>query len=797
MAFSLNTNVASLTAQDYLRITSDFQTKTINRVTSGLRIVSSGDDAAGLAIANSFRSDRAVLTQGVRNANDGLSTLQTIDGGLNNISQLLDRARTLAAQSASGTFNGDRNVLNSEFQSVITEIDRQAQAIGLNTGGAFAATLSVFIGGGRGQTSVAQIANGSVSVDLSGSTVDTQSLGLKGYQAVGGTAGTTDIGPGSATSVFNILADPTNVASEAVAGFADFYFRGPGFANADRIRVSVNLSGVTDTTTLVNAVNGAIDAAGAGASQQATMFANAGIRASAVTDPATGTQRLAFTSSNAAFQVAAGDRVANALMGNFSSGATGSALTYSVAGASSAAATSTTFGAAGAGDIIVRFLGGSLGGATDITLTVAAGATIDQALASLASQVANNSQLQAAGISMTAAAPGAPLAFTGNRNEKFEVLIAGDKLNLLGMGSARIGASGVFDSTSITGAGGAFNGAGTNSFQFSIGGGAYTTPITVTTSASTTIADVINQLNAAFSADAALQAAGLVATNSGGQVRISSSNGSYFRLNLTGVTGGVNLGFGTTAGVTTTTTVATNLTTSNTTNSGGASTSGPLSFQPIRLGTDDQTITVTAVDSSGSVHSLPINLAADATAQRARSIDEAIHYINQQLQQSNDAALKQIVAVKEFDPVSGEEKVRFLSSLGSFKVSVGDNPGDTGITDSQGAMVSSTTLGGGATADISTKANAEAAVTALATSVTLLGSAQAVVGKGQNQFNFAISLAQTQLNNLAASESRIRDADLAAEAANLTKAQILLQAGIAAVAQANVAPQVVLRLLQG
>jgi flagellin len=81
--------------------------------------------------------------------------------------------------------------------------------------------------------------------------------------------------------------------------------------------------------------------------------------------------------------------------------------------------------------------------------------------------------------------------------------------------------------------------------------------------------------------------------------------------------------------------------------------------------------------------------------------------------------------------------------------------------------------------------------------VTLLGAAQAVVGKGQNQFNFAISLAQTQLNNLAASESRIRDADLAAEAANLTKAQILQQAGIAALAQANVAPQAVLTLLRG
>ena len=117
MSFSILTNVASLQAQNDLRASSDFQTKTIGHVTSGLRIVQSGDDAAGLAIANGYRSDQAVLTQGIRNANDGLSQLQIADGGINNISQLVDRARTLATQSASGTFTGDRTVLNWNFRT--------------------------------------------------------------------------------------------------------------------------------------------------------------------------------------------------------------------------------------------------------------------------------------------------------------------------------------------------------------------------------------------------------------------------------------------------------------------------------------------------------------------------------------------------------------------------------------------------------------------------------------------------------------------------------------------------------
>ena len=87
--------------------------------------------------------------------------------------------------------------------------------------------------------------------------------------------------------------------------------------------------------------------------------------------------------------------------------------------------------------------------------------------------------------------------------------------------------------------------------------------------------------------------------------------------------------------------------------------------------------------------------------------------------------------------------------------------------------------------------------TALANAVTSLGTAQAVVGKGENNFNYAINLANSQLTNEAAAESGIRDANLATEAANLTKAQILMQAGVAALAQANAAPQNILTLLKG
>src|SRR5690242_7177461 len=179
MPFSIQTNVNSLIAQENLRVNSNFQSQTIQRLTSGYRINSSGDDAAGLAIANKFRSDVAELSQGVRNANDGVSQLQIMDGGIGNIGKMLDRLKTLATQSASGSFNGNRATLNKEYQTLVGEIDRQAQSIGLTTGGQFAKTLSVYVGGGKSAAGAADTNNGSVALDLGNSAVDARALGLR------------------------------------------------------------------------------------------------------------------------------------------------------------------------------------------------------------------------------------------------------------------------------------------------------------------------------------------------------------------------------------------------------------------------------------------------------------------------------------------------------------------------------------------------------------------------------------------------------------------------------------------
>lgn len=182
---SLQTNVTAIVAENNLAINNASESQAITRLTSGFRINSSADDAAGLAVANGYRSDTAELQQGVRNANDGISKLQIVDGGLNNIAQILDRMKTLATESASDTFTGSRTILQSEYSTLLGEIDRQATNIGLNTGGTLASSLSVYIGGGTKAT---------VSVNLSSAIVDQTGLGVNGGDISSTTGANTAIG---------------------------------------------------------------------------------------------------------------------------------------------------------------------------------------------------------------------------------------------------------------------------------------------------------------------------------------------------------------------------------------------------------------------------------------------------------------------------------------------------------------------------------------------------------------------------------------------------------------------------
>jgi flagellin len=171
-SFSVVNNIAAANAQANLVSTNMGLKTALSRLSSGLRINNSGDDAAGLAVANGYRSKVAVLNQGIRNANDGMSTLQIKDSALNNISNLLDRLSTLATQSASSSSSVDRTKLNNEFASVLTEIDREATVAGLNTTTSFSVFVSNDGSNGTVGGSIARADTSASGLNITGLKVD-------------------------------------------------------------------------------------------------------------------------------------------------------------------------------------------------------------------------------------------------------------------------------------------------------------------------------------------------------------------------------------------------------------------------------------------------------------------------------------------------------------------------------------------------------------------------------------------------------------------------------------------------
>jgi len=178
MGFSIRSNVASLNAQRQLYTNQIASNKSLERLSSGFRINKAGDDAAGLAISENFRAQTRSLDQAKRNANDGVSLLQTAEGALNEISSVLTRMRELSVQAASDTLiTRDRSFLNSEYGALKSEIDRISEVTEFNgqslIDGSYSATsLDFQIGiddGGDHRLSVT-IANAGTEMIGSGST---------------------------------------------------------------------------------------------------------------------------------------------------------------------------------------------------------------------------------------------------------------------------------------------------------------------------------------------------------------------------------------------------------------------------------------------------------------------------------------------------------------------------------------------------------------------------------------------------------------------------------------------------
>ncbi|MCH5276528.1 MAG: flagellin [Desulfovibrionaceae bacterium] len=133
MSLVINHNLMAMNAARNLNSSYNSLSTSVRRLSSGLRVGTAADDAAGLAIRELMRSDIAALNQGVRNANDGISLIQTADGALQVIDEKLIRMKELAEQAATGTYDSTQRLLiDSEYQQMASEITRIANATDFN-----------------------------------------------------------------------------------------------------------------------------------------------------------------------------------------------------------------------------------------------------------------------------------------------------------------------------------------------------------------------------------------------------------------------------------------------------------------------------------------------------------------------------------------------------------------------------------------------------------------------------------------------------------------------------------------
>ncbi len=175
MALVVNTNIASLSAQRNLSVNNAQLSRSVERLSSGLRITRAADDAAGLGVSETLRAHIRSINQANRNANDGISLTQIADGAASSIGSLLARMRELATQAASGTVGAtERSYLDQEFVALRSEIDRIAAVTEFNGQALLSGasnSFSVFVGFKSGS-------NASLTLDLDD--LDVAAVGLTG-----------------------------------------------------------------------------------------------------------------------------------------------------------------------------------------------------------------------------------------------------------------------------------------------------------------------------------------------------------------------------------------------------------------------------------------------------------------------------------------------------------------------------------------------------------------------------------------------------------------------------------------
>jgi flagellin len=840
MASYINTNIASLNAQRNLTASQGALQTSLQRLSSGLRINSAKDDAAGLAISSRFTTQINGLDQASRNANDGISLAQTAEGSLGAISDNLQRIRELSVQAANSTNSAsDRAAINQEVQQRLAEIDRTASQTSFNgqkiLDGSFG-TANFQVGANAGETISVNLGT-SMRTNSVGAVATTTTAAAIGATATGGSITTGAITAGDFSKVTagpvdaSISVTPASLlfgnSSNAVNSFT------LNAANADFSTAGVTATAKTFTTTgtpVDFATNG--DFTTAGANSHFDIVDDAGNTITIALDGNDYSQGTAgndsaqfVTDVNNALSAAGSATTLSFSGGQFTltAGATGSSTTQPVfANIGSAAATlgiSTTGNNAGGVDGVTTTNTTFTVGGHSVTLSGDySQGTAGNDAAQLATDLQTKLQVFDSNYTVSQTGGAFTISLAGS-SDPTAVAIAGT--------DAGANAAGINDSA---GSAGAVSG----NASFTVDGQAITLNANYsdTNALATAIASKLNTAAGTTAGDPGSYAA----VNTNGTIKISKVGDTGAALAIT-----VSDSQATAAGFKTSVTGAPG---------SAATTSSALSFsvdgQAITLTGNDATLADVKTDLQGKLD------AAFGAGKYTAALADTTSGANTGLKITNNTAGSDGVAIsgsdtnaiaKGFADATGTDGVTSGSvTLTDFKIAVGStdavslngtydsaddlaaeiNKSVSGVyasvsggklnltsssdltlsgadaTGSLGFAATSVTANSGSLSSSNTLTvdGALSTIQRVDSALNSVSTLRSTFGAVQNRFESVISNLSSTSENLSAARSRIQDADFAAETATLTRGQILQQAGTAMLAQANSLPNGVLALLR-
>lgn len=776
MPMVINSNIMSLTAQRSLTSSQADQNQAMERLSTGLRINSASDDAAGLSISNRMTSQVNGLNQAVRNANDGISLIQTAEGALQESTNILQRMRELAIQSANGTYDtGNRSTLNAEVEQLVSELDRISQttsfngqnildgslgSVALQVGAQSNQTISFSIGAMDANT----LGLGSKTADQAGDRMSAESsIGFQdGDVLINGTSiGSYDGSTQDLQDLFdNINSKVSGVEASGFNVIEGTQVAGGTLTSGQSLTFTVaSINGQADTTYTVNGSD-SIDSADAlveainsqtGGALNASVGEDGKISLSNSTGGAITIGEAGGASALTSLGIAAG-----AYQGSIAlTSADGSDISIT-AGKDGTVADLNQLGFRsidGSGSVLGEGLSQTNQtnqlGANDLKINGVAVAATDSTTTTLRDKIDNiNAVTDQTGVTATSTAQvsyGIDVTKTVNQLQ----LPAGTDIST--NNNLNINGVEITGATTMSGIAAAVNAetanTGVQAFVDDTGNlNLYGEgPITLTTASATPIAVAdFDDIGGAAVASGTAEA-GAVASTLTGSLNINGQEVSVALTSNTTVVNSINAASGTT-GVT------------------------------------------ASIDENGELRlnsSSSITLALGDTLGGATAEALGISF--------TDSGSDDIL-----DPVTTNAGIE-LNSIngGSFSVEVttagATATGLKNLNTSLGATVTGSSI---SNLDISTVASAQSAIGTIDTALDSINSTRGDLGAVNNRLDFTINNLSNISENVASARSRIEDADYAQESANLSRAQVLQQAGTAMLAQANSSAQQVLTLLQ-